>query len=82
VRAVVVRAPGSDLDAEGLRTFAARSLARFKVPSTVLFVEQLPHSLTGKVSRARLRELGMDALAEQTQHAEGIDGGTEGGTGG
>jgi len=78
VRAVVVRVPGSELDAEGLRTFAARSLARFKVPTTVLFVEQLPHSLTGKVSRARLRELGMDALAEQTQHAEGIDGGTGG----
>jgi len=73
VRAVVVRAEGSDLDAEALRAFAARSLARFKVPAGVVFVPQLPHSLTGKVSRARLRELGLDQVAAETEHTEGVD---------
>ncbi|GAA4330407.1 hypothetical protein GCM10023162_35660 [Klenkia terrae] len=73
-RAVVVRTEGSALDAADLRTFAARSLARFKIPSSIHFVDQLPHSLTGKVSRARLRELGLHLVAEETQHAEGVDG--------
>jgi long-chain acyl-CoA synthetase len=29
------------------------------VPTSVNFLPALPHSLTGKVSRARLRELGL-----------------------
>jgi long-chain acyl-CoA synthetase len=29
------------------------------VPTSVHFLPSLPHSLTGKVSRARLRELGL-----------------------
>ena len=46
-----------------LREHAARSLARFKVPVGVHFVAELPHSLAGKVSRARLRELGLERAA-------------------
>ena len=59
VRAVVVRAEGTDVSAEELRGFAADSLARYKVPTSVQFLPSLPHSLTGKVSRPRLRELGL-----------------------
>ena len=59
VRAVVALAPGRTLTFEELREHAGRSLARYKVPTSVHFLPALPHSLTGKVSRARLRELGM-----------------------
>ncbi len=59
VRAVVVLAPGEQVTFEELRAFAAESLARYKVPTSVQFLPSLPHSLTGKVSRARLRELGL-----------------------
>jgi long-chain acyl-CoA synthetase len=59
VRAVVVRAEGAEVTAEELRGFAAESLARYKVPTSVQFLPSLPHSLTGKVSRPRLRELGL-----------------------
>ena len=59
VRAVVVLEPGASLTYEELATFAGGSLARYKVPSSVNFLPALPHSLTGKVSRARLRELGL-----------------------
>ena len=59
VRAVVVLVPGAQLPAEQLRAHAAESLARYKVPTSVHVVPALPHSLTGKVSRARLRELGL-----------------------
>jgi long-chain acyl-CoA synthetase len=31
-------------------------LARFKLPTAVEFVESLPHSATGKVSKAQLRQ--------------------------
>ncbi|TFV65406.1 UNVERIFIED_ORG: AMP-dependent synthetase [Bacillus sp. AZ43] len=59
VRAVVVVRPGERLTFEELRAHAAESLARYKVPTSVHFLASLPHSLTGKVSRARLRELGL-----------------------
>jgi long-chain acyl-CoA synthetase len=59
VRAVVVVAPGHELTFEDLRAHAAAQLARYKVPTSVNFLATLPHSLTGKVSRARLRELGL-----------------------
>jgi long-chain acyl-CoA synthetase len=59
VRAVVVLTPGGDLTFEALQDYAAQSLARYKVPTSVHFLPSLPHSLTGKVSRARLRELGL-----------------------
>jgi long-chain acyl-CoA synthetase len=59
VRAVVVLEPGEQATFEELQAFAAESLARYKVPTSVNFLPALPHSLTGKVSRARLRELGL-----------------------
>ena len=59
VRAVVVLAPGEKVTFEALQSYAAESLARYKVPTSVNFLSSLPHSLTGKVSRARLRELGL-----------------------
>jgi long-chain acyl-CoA synthetase len=68
VRAVVVVAPEEQLTFEELRSYAAESLARYKVPTSVNFLPSLPHSLTGKVSRARLRELGLtgDDAGEDT----------------
>jgi long-chain acyl-CoA synthetase len=59
VRAVVVRRPGEEVTFEALQEYAAGSLARYKVPTSAHFLPSLPHSLTGKVSRARLRELGL-----------------------
>jgi long-chain acyl-CoA synthetase len=56
VLAYVVLQDGAALTSAQLLDWAAGSLARFKLPSAVTFVEQLPHSATGKVSKARLRE--------------------------
>jgi long-chain acyl-CoA synthetase len=63
VRAVVALEPGQQLTFDDLRDHAAGSLARYKVPTSVHFLPSLPHSLTGKVSRARLRELGLTGAA-------------------
>ncbi|MEN3361941.1 MAG: long-chain acyl-CoA synthetase, partial [Mycobacteriales bacterium] len=56
VRAYVVRAAGADLTADELLSWAGTALARFKLPTSVEFLDALPHSATGKVSKARLRE--------------------------
>ncbi|MDQ4039162.1 MAG: AMP-binding protein [Actinomycetota bacterium] len=62
VRAIVVRSEGSDLTQDEVLRYAATQLARFKLPTSVEFVDELPHSVTGKVSKARLRELGFADL--------------------
>ncbi|MFL6127616.1 MAG: AMP-binding protein [Mycobacteriales bacterium] len=56
VLAYVVPRPGAELTQAGLVEWAAGSLARFKLPAAVVFVNELPHSASGKVSKARLRE--------------------------
>ena len=61
VKALVVKREGARLSAEDVIDFAAKSLARFKCPTAVQFVDELPHSATGKVRRVALRDLAIDA---------------------
>ena len=59
VVAFVVPADGVDaaaIDVEALAEHAAGRLAPFKRPVSIQIVEALPHLLTGKVARRRLRE--------------------------
>ena len=56
VQAMVVLRPGARLGAEEVIAHSARSLARFKCPTAVVFVPSLPHSATGKVSKGQLRD--------------------------
>jgi acyl-CoA synthetase (AMP-forming)/AMP-acid ligase II len=58
VLAYVVRRPGASLTEAELLDWAAGSLARFKLPAAVVFVDELPHSATGKVSKGQLRAAG------------------------
>jgi len=54
-KAVVVRAPDTDLDADGIIAFARARLAGYKCPTTVDFVEALPRNPSGKVLKKELR---------------------------
>jgi len=54
VKAFIVAAE-DDLDAAAVIDFAHARLARFKCPTVVEFVDQLPHSATGKVAKGTLR---------------------------
>ena len=47
---------GEDIDVEAVRAFAAANLASFKCPAEIEVVDKLPHSVTGKVAKGRLRE--------------------------
>jgi long-chain acyl-CoA synthetase len=56
VKAFVVVSPGSAVTPDDVLEFVSGRLARFKCPTLVEVVGDLPHSVTGKVSKARLRE--------------------------
>lgn len=56
VRAFVVRAAGSEITAEELMKHCVRNLARFKCPTQITFVDDLPHSAIGKVRKVMLRD--------------------------
>jgi long-chain acyl-CoA synthetase len=56
VKALVVPVEGRQPSADDIIEWAARRLARFKCPTTIEFVPELPHSLAGKVAKGRLRE--------------------------
>lgn len=55
VKAFIVTAPGADLSAADVTEFAASCLARYKAPTEVSFVPQLPHGAAGKLLRRELR---------------------------
>jgi long-chain acyl-CoA synthetase len=55
VVAVILLRDGAALTEDEVRDHCAERLARFKVPRTVRFVDELPHSATGKLRRASLR---------------------------
>jgi long-chain acyl-CoA synthetase len=56
VKAYVVARTGTAPTADDIIEYAARRLARFKCPTAVEFVTELPHSAIGKVAKGRLRE--------------------------
>jgi acyl-CoA synthetase (AMP-forming)/AMP-acid ligase II len=55
VKAFIVAAPGKSLSEQDIREWAAATLAAFKVPAHVEFVESLPYNETGKVLKRLLK---------------------------
>ena len=56
VAAAIVLREGERATAEEIRAFAGERLARFKVPKTVLFLDEIPKGATGKLQRIGLAE--------------------------
>ncbi|HEY1973122.1 MAG TPA: AMP-binding protein [Pseudonocardia sp.] len=54
--AVIVLADRTTLDLDQLNAHLAGRLARFKQPRALRIVDELPRNVTGKISRAQLRE--------------------------
>jgi fatty-acyl-CoA synthase len=54
--AVVVTTPGQTLEPDDVIDFCRDKLARFKIPSDVKFIDELPRNATGKVLKRVLRE--------------------------
>ncbi len=53
---VVVKKPGAELTRDELLHFYEGKVAKWWIPDDVVFVDQLPHTATGKLSKLRLRE--------------------------
>jgi fatty-acyl-CoA synthase len=53
---VVVRRPGASLDREGMLAFLEGKVARWWMPDDVVFVDELPHTATGKLLKTKLRQ--------------------------
>lgn len=53
---VVVRKPGMDVSAQDLKGFLSQHVARWWLPDAIEFVDELPHTGTGKISKKDLRE--------------------------
>ena len=56
VKAFIAVRRGAQLDAEEVEAFCRQSMAAYKVPRIVQFVEELPKSPTGKILKRVLRE--------------------------
>jgi long-chain acyl-CoA synthetase len=57
IQAVVVAAPASGLQAGTVEEHCRKRLPPFKVPTRVVFLPTLPHNSSGKVLKAKLKEM-------------------------
>jgi fatty-acyl-CoA synthase len=53
---VVVKRPNSDVTQDELRGFYEGKVAKWWIPDDVVFVDELPHTATGKLHKLKLRE--------------------------
>ncbi|HSK42149.1 MAG TPA: 3-(methylthio)propionyl-CoA ligase [Arenibaculum sp.] len=53
---VVVRRPEGTLDKAGLLAFLDGKIARWCLPDDIVFVDELPHTATGKLLKTKIRE--------------------------
>jgi long-chain acyl-CoA synthetase len=58
LKAFIVAAPGSELDAEGVTAYCEARISRMKTPKDVEFIEQIPRNANGKVLKTELRKRG------------------------
>jgi fatty-acyl-CoA synthase len=56
-RAIVVPREGSGLTADRLLDSLAGRIAKYKLPTSVVFATEIPRNATGKILKARLRDL-------------------------
>lgn len=56
VTAVVTLADGASLSLQELREFGGASLARYKLPTQLEIVDEIPHNASGKMLKRELRE--------------------------
>ena len=62
-KAIIVTKPGESLDEETVINHCLANLAKFKIPQSVVFVDELPRTATGKILKRELRTqmIGSDA---------------------
>jgi len=64
VGAFVIRKDGAAITEEDVRDFCRGTIANFKVPKYVFFVNSYPMTASGKIQKYKLREMGLALLKE------------------
>jgi fatty-acyl-CoA synthase len=63
-RAIVAKRPGCDITEAEVVSYLGAQLAKYKLPKSVLFVDELPRNATGKITKPALRALYGEALTK------------------
>jgi fatty-acyl-CoA synthase len=58
----IVRHAGSEADAAAIAAFCSEKIARYKIPRHIVFVEEFPMTVTGKVQKYKMRERSIELL--------------------
>lgn len=53
---VVVRKPGAELSRDEMLQYYEGRIAKWQIPDDVVFVDEIPHTATGKMQKLKLRE--------------------------
>jgi fatty-acyl-CoA synthase len=61
----VIARPDASLDADAVRAYCRGRLAHFKVPRYVIFADEFPMTVTGKVQKFKMREASVERLGLQ-----------------
>ncbi len=68
-----MRGPGNDVAADAIRNHLAGQVAKWWLPDAILFVDELPHTATGKLSKKTLRETYKDYCFPDAEEMVGRD---------
>jgi len=63
---MAVQRPGHQASKNEILAFLAERIAKWWIPDDVIFVDELPHTATGKLLKTRLREQFKDHLLTKT----------------
>ena len=53
---IILRENGSEIDGEAVLTYLDGKIAKWWMPDNVVFVDEIPHTATGKIQKMELRE--------------------------
>ena len=53
---IIIRDSGSDIDKDGVLAYLDGKIAKWWMPDDVVFVDEIPHTATGKIQKMELRE--------------------------
>lgn len=57
---IVVKAKGASVDKQDILSFLEGKIAKWWMPDDVIFIEEIPHTATGKIKKTALREQFID----------------------
>ena len=65
VGAFIIPHEGADLHESDIKEYCKGKIAHYKIPKYVLFVEGFPLTGSGKIQKFKLKDIGLQMLAEQ-----------------